>query len=1174
MTLITETFISYLANKALDGCWDRIASGVGSDTRSHDDLARVLNASIKEELSAIDIEFEKKEIEELIDMNKELIYECVLDSSSVFRKYEFNSDKVVHVNYDNESNETRFLNGLLNNLHSKIQTTFSIPERLIFDSLEKQLVQLQTIKDQLKPSLPNLQFSAELNSVESLINEHKYNEARNILKALEDKVLQTADRIQIERMLQLFSDSYLLSEYEQAQAVPYLKRLINYTDSEVTKKRRTALLYLLCNEFGKAFDILDSIDLSTIANEEKVKVVNTKLNAGLLYRKNEFLNQLEKERNNTDSYPIWKSQYFLSIHNPDAAYKAYEEFVDYFNRDEFAICRMKFVIQLTYYSEIFRQSKTPLTLLSRLSELLVLADKLLKECGDVRQIQAELHSQKAYILLLLNRVDDADYEFRQAGSINPKCILYLRYYPLILINSSDSEKNKLALRLLDEAKSSQEIDENGILFYYSVLATVDPNKFISEYSTIENSSSLRYLLIDAYDNMNEIKRADEVVEKVLLEQSSDINAILHVTKHWRFTNKIDRAITFLESQNPARFEFSESVFLIQTISTFYLIKNESYFFNKVITVIESSFNEECIGFYFREEYSEALFRANQYSKCILFSNKMNSLGLMSSSLLRRELYSLYSTRNIIAFIDRFQLLFQRKDANPEDYYYYVEVFIEIGKKEKAKEFISRLPPPDTVTEHLTLIRLQALVGDNENAIETASKAFKKYPFDRRIMEAFITLVITQSTNITIRPEVIESYRECFNRYDEMPYPQKILKKIDLPLEMTAENIAETLKREIIMQGQVSLETIDEYFESIRKNHMPISFITRLKKTNYIYIWDTVIHSKDCFIWAGWGNDKDHEEQRSVKYTQIYIDLCSLLTLDEINMIEYLPKYFDKVNICQSIVDELVSCVHEIENTAQPSAFVSLDSREQLIMCEYQEEYHKKILTKAKRILDFIDNNRGKLTIVGQPILTTEKHSPLIDSFVKINELHYETDPFVYAILCNTVAFLESNIMREAFLREDGNAGCFGIMSFLCHVAENEKWTYRQYHHQILKLLGLNYRYCEINASLFIQELREYGYHLQEHTEKVISILGDRSYSISKCSEISTVMIIDVWSSHTSEYEKKQISTTIISCLVKRGDFPEVAISEMCRIVYSLINTNKNQEAFFAYYLENKNSFMH
>jgi hypothetical protein len=1096
---ISAFLLSYLATKFFDWIADN-AGKIPKFIEIKDNVSiHTQNEAIKELLS-ISIENARKnekirlisveEIEASIKKNTNIIFEWIIVSNRSNISFANYSDKII---YDNEE---RYLETFYNSIFYQIQAyknNYPALQNLII------LDKLDDINDKITSNfeltnannrllniiLQNTVYTGELKEVEGKIHLRQFIEARAMLAGLERKILGKGNAEETEKYYQLLTDSYFLDSVNQQDAIKHLEKLISYTTDINKRKKREIFKQLLEKNFEDVQSELDSIFIDSENNTEvDQSYFDIQINCYVLQRKFYFaLKFVQKYKNQYRTYPLWLCRIYYYQSNISDAKKTIDENDIYFNTDDFDIQIIKVTVMTAFYLEETINKKT-FQNLDKARGLIPLLRDIIIRCGDDSEAKSQMHSILGLIYAVLGEPDNASKEYEKSLEICPSNMNALKNYPFILINSNDRTDNQRALVYIKQYLSSNPTDSLIETLYYNVLVFTDPQRAVTEIELYSGDNvRVENFLLYAYDVLLEYSKADKLISVFLKKNDISSDTYFFIGLHYELSKNLSVAFDYyLKSFYVIvqKADYDKVIDKLLRLSVFLKDKNN---IEKCIGLIETHLSFDEIIIKYIDAFSYALISLHDFEKCYQYCIVALEHGMKTRTVYESLFSCYYNTQNFhpaYEIIEKYLIDFGKLPAHL--FQYFAICCIQIDKLDKAYEILNFVSPPESIDDYITKARFLKQIKKDVEALDMARQAFLTFPKNRQTMELFISLGLDRGDK-AVPNDVMVDLHTCLDEYLGSNLPNKILTQHKIDTKVDPEEMLKQIS-DILPENK----NIINYLDMINDQKLPLSFYKCVLNRNMMLIHNYIISQKKGKIWCFDGRFNINV-LKNIKC--IYIDFCSLLTLDTLNLLNTLPESFSDILVPQSVFNEL----RNFETEMLPSDEIGLLSKDGDGHVSFTRDDipYNDILEKARRIIAFLSKNKS-VKICGIPLKTVNKIPVELLKLKQADKFDFDLDVIQYGYMSNSPAMIENLIFRRLFNSLANSPQAFCAIDYLRFLLSEKRITFDKYSRSLAVLSKQNYVCLPFTHHALLYLIQENGYIIDDHIRYIFDSLFSVDYN--------------------------------------------------------------------------------
>jgi tetratricopeptide (TPR) repeat protein len=881
------------------------------------------------------------------------------------------------------------------------------------------------------------------------------------------------------------TDSYFLDAVNQKEAVKHLEKLITYTTSIDKRKKREIFKQLLERNFENVQVELDSLFADSEHNREiDQSYFDIQINCYILQKQLNFaLEFVRKYKNQLKNYLLWLCRIYYYQSNIHDARRVIVENDDYFNKKDFDIQITKTTILSAFYLEKTINEKT-FQNLDSVKELIPSLKNIITQCGDDSEAKSQMHSILGLTYAVLGESDNAAREYEKSLEISPLNMNTLKNYPFILINSKNKTDKQKALVYIKQYLSSNPADSPIETLYYNVLVFIDAREAAKEIQSYKGSNSdIENLLLYAYDVLLEYSKADELVSILLKRDNVSSNTYFFIGLHYELSKKLSVALEYYLKSFDVAIEKSDYDKIIDKMLQLPIFLKDKITIKKCIDLIEGHFSFDEIILKYIDEFSNSLLLLNDFGKCYKYCIVAFEHGLKTRRVYESLFSCYYNTQNFYPaheIIEEYLITFGQLPVHLLQYT--AICCIQIDKLDRAYEILKFMSPPESLTEYITKTKFLKQIRKDAEALETAHKVFLSFPKSRQAMELFITLGLNKGNN-AVSENVSYDLHICLDEYLRSDLPNKVITQHKIDVNASPD---ELLKQ--ISSILPDSENITSRLDLINDKKLPLSFYRYVLGRNMMLVHDFVISQNKGKIWCCDGNFNVNITHKS---KCVYIDICSLLTLDTLNLLDTLSEVFSDILIPQSVFNEL----RDFESEIPPSnevGFLSKDNSGYVSFSKDDIPYNK-ILEKEKRIIAFLNENKN-VKVCGRPLKTVNKLPVEIIKLLKMNKFDFDLDVIQYGYTADCPIMLENLSFRQLFNSIDSSPQSFCVIDYLGFLLTENKISFAKYSKSLAILSKQNYVCLPFTHHVLIYLIQENGYIIDNHITHIFDSLFSVNYN--------------------------------------------------------------------------------
>jgi tetratricopeptide (TPR) repeat protein len=793
---------------------------------------------------------------------------------------------------------------------------------------------------------------------------------------------------------------------------------------------------------------------------------------------------IKKYKTQLKNYPLWLCRIYHYQSNILDARKVIEENVSYFNMSDFDVQVTKITVLAAFYLEKTINEKT-FQNFDKLKELIPVLMDTITRCGDDSESKSQIHSILGLIYAVVGESDNAAKEYNKALEINPSNMNALKNYPFILINSNVKTDNQKALVYIKQYLSSNPMDSPIETLYHNVLVFIDPRKAVEEIQSYNGSNDeIENLLLYAYDVLLEYSKADDLVSMFLKKNNISSDTYFFIGLHYELSKNLPVALEYYLKSFGAvtdKVDYDKIVDKLLRLSVF--LKDEINI-KKCIELIEGRFSFDEIILKYVDTFSYSLLLLYDFEKCYQYCIAAFNHGIKTRNVYESLFSCYYNTQNFYLAYEIIEEYLINFGGLPSHLLQYVAICcIQIDKLDRAYEILRFMAPPKSLNEYIIKVKFLKQIKKNIEALEMAHQAFLAFPKSRQTMELFITLGLGKG-NIAISEDIAFDLHLCLDEYLRSDLPSKMITQHKIDVNASPEELLKQIS-DIMPNNNKNIITL---LDLINDKKLPLSFYKHVLGRNMMIVHNYITSQNKGKIWCFDGSFNENVIHKS---EYIYVDLCSLLTLDTLNLLNTLPDVFSGILVPQSVFNELRNFESEIPPSNEVG-FLSKDDNGHVGFSKDNIPYNK-ILEKTRRIIAFLNENKN-VKICGKPLKTVNKLPSELIKLVQSDKLDFDLDVIQYGYTANYPIMLENLLFRQLFNSIINSPQAFCIVDYLAFLLEKKRINFEKYCRSLAVLSEQNYVCLPFTHRVLIYLIQENGYIIDSRIVHIFDSLFSLNYN--------------------------------------------------------------------------------
>jgi len=384
-------------------------------------------------------------------------------------------------------------------------------------------------------------------------------------------------------------------------------------------------------------------------------------------------------------------------------------------------------------------------------------------------------------------------------------------------------------------------------------------------------------------------------------------------------------------------------------------------------------------------------------------------------------------------------------------------------------------------------RKDASLKNNELDINssTAKKILQKKVGDRIIFKKtklsveqfFITDI--KSKYVYALHESLELMKTAFSDVDGIQGFKVELSEKEKDFEKAFKPIALSLDDQDKIQSDA--------FNLYRSKKITIGMLSKVFSGGVLNTWANLIGRPEYFLYCCDGNTREREKALEIlrRKKELVIDFISLLTIDNLDLKEFLFSTFKNILISQSTLELLNFSIKE-KTQFEDKGLFSLGKQDgKYIKYEYGPDEIKKQIKKLETLKNWVKKFCKIVPVKGILAMNANKINQLRD-IIGVSFM----DSILIAKERDTVLYSDDLLLRALGETEFGISGVW-TQVFLLFALEINVINEHVYNSLSLKLALLNYRYTSINSDTLIESAKIANWEWKEPFIKISIILSGR-----------------------------------------------------------------------------------
>ena len=666
----------------------------------------------------------------------------------------FNEEIIDISNYDIKEDIIRLFKSLHYQIQIKRDTCISsVFTRLRdlsnynFNLIRGDLSNITQILLERLPGIPNQinsdtisnswKISEPLKKAESFFKNRKYENAKVLLDAIpiESNTITIDER---EKYYEIYTNIMLTNHENQANAIPYIDKLIENTTNKDKKVYRYILLLCIEKKYEEALSRI-SIEIQN-NNFNKDSLYELKINILLLTNEiNKANDYIESIKDSFSKYLFWKIRILICSAN----YAEAEEIIqknESVSESDFDLKLLEIQAIAFNFANTFSKKGFDISWNKKLYETIEKAQQLLFDVNDDKSDKENLLIALSFLYRVTNQNDKLLNTYKGLEEIDSHNPNFLRNHPLTLVQLN-RQKESLAWFKKYFSEYPEDLFVRSI--YFQVLITLDAKSALDELKNIDDSiDNIQMKVNQVTAHLKCYEKSEAITLLLDLESKYPENFFIQSTKIEVLINEEK----YIAASKLAKLLFKNTTaeldkfVLLNRIISIDLSFNNISFYIEDIKLIESLENEYERLFHFGDKLICLLLLTNQLLKANEIIAKIRDYDLLTPYIIRNEILCNFNTQNFQAVINLLNELQTYENLNSSDNIIYLRACYALGDTDSYKRKIDSIEEPNTENDYAILHQQLYALGMKEKDVEFTHKGYKKFPGSIKLKENFMDAI--------------------------------------------------------------------------------------------------------------------------------------------------------------------------------------------------------------------------------------------------------------------------------------------------------------------------------------------------------------------------------------------------------------------------------------------------
>lgn len=995
--------------------------------------------------------------------------------------------------------------------------------------------QQQQFHTSIAESSHSTNYTKEIELIKSLLDKGKIITTRN--KAFELKELSEKNNLgdaETNFLINAYiAETFVMSEGEEKEAIPYLENAAQFVPSEERGFRSLALANLFKGDYERG---LEYIDKALNLKPNKAEAINIKAQLLLQINNVAASEQLLDEStiiNSSKPDHLWITRGVVKAKcgKYDEAIAAYQEAskTDGTNPDLSVLKAEAVITKLiagTNHDDFFKLSEHYGMIVDVEKELTSALEKLDQERKKTIGL---VYHQRSIVNLWLGKHTESKSDSHEAIRCSFDTIEVRRCLVTALIKLEKWNEVLGQIPRMKELGLSEndaivaESEMNLALRRPDIAIQILLKRIDIDKPARPEDLDFWILLADAYDKNYETSQADKVLSHLDNLHKNDYRVQLAIVKHLKRLGETSKAKEILE-KILGSIEGSFRLIAMAMLADTLYEENLPESYHRAAELYSQLVDTYRIDFTLKR-YAVTLYKAGRLLQCFRVCDEVIQKNGFVELFAELKAAILFNTNN---FRGAATLLKQLANNNPNKAEYLVNYGIclfHLGERNNAYEavrqaerFVAQKP------EHLAFMSAAYhAVGRIQKSIDLAYQALDQDFKNPDLHKHYISLFLMSN----IVPESIDKkyilrYQDCMNNFNERFPGHVYFEKLKIPNDINQFK-EELLKR--LSQDSKRREKIESYYQT---NKLPLSLLAKAVGRDLITTWGAVATHPFLKIWTSSGNRDELKEESEIATTArtIMIDPLTVLTLKSLDLLNDLGRLFEKVYVIQSTIDMISERIDFEKLGVSEGQKVIYEHNGELLKFEISAQEISKRIDYLQDILSTFKGNPC-FEVVGISLETVE--SNLKVRFSEIDKgIGKETAQSIFEANTRKIPlYAEDFRIRQLARNEFGTEG-FGSQALLPAMLRANIIDKKRYHLALAKLLVINYRFISIDGETLKTCVEDSSFLRTPRALEPFESLRDPSNEIPPLINIATAFLDWLWNENIPIENKNNWTDVILN----------------------------------------------
>lgn len=627
------------------------------------------------------------------------------------------------------------------------------------------------------------------------------------------------------------------------------------------------------------------------------------------------------------------------------------------------------------------------------------------------------------------------------------------------------------------------------------------------------------LCLELYSRQLEAERLQTLIERLERDFPNNSHALKIRAENLQRLGSPDAGALFQRALDNA--ENATERFFAEIAYADYLYEKKEY-------IHAAEYYEKYIGLArpdpVTRRYAQCLYDSGQYGALLKWIEKVSSKIRKDGLIMQVEAYANWYLGNLEKAANLFKELYAKNPTGTKYVVFYGMCQFRLGKEKEAKAAYDSVKNLVSDAENLAILAGgYEFIGDRKLAIELTFKALENEQNNPQAHLAYIFTFLRreQADGEDFEEKYIKAFQKSIAEFNSRFPEEKALQGFE------------------VKDGDLShiLNTLDQiasYTENAtalyRDSQAPLAIIPKMTGKRPFDVWAAFTQMDAIGIKIAFGSPEEIRNEnitlQNFKDRNIVVDIYPLFILGHLERLELLTKFFKKIYVHQSVLDELIENIDDRRTSLRKGLTILGKVGDTPQITEIPPEEIQKTLDLLERIRNFITNN-PQVEVCG---LSAEQKTPMEKDL--IDAMHRTTKDSIDLATELKVPLYSDDRTLRALLRFGKKAESFSTQAFAGATYDAGYISLEEQYAIQRKMIDLRYEFLAINGPFIFAQLRQVKFEIEKIKSIVISlakketsteslgmVLSDFCYLLTQTKELPSAQKIEIFKKIITEISK-------------------------------------------------------